>query len=330
MPAVIASLLDSPLAEHYRLEAIPTWRDSRPLARALVFLGAMARLLRWCAGPGPRIVHVHVAARGSLYRKAAFVGAAKLMRRPVVLHVHAGPGDIEEFLRRLGRWRLALVSAPFRMADRVLSVSASGAETLRRLLVDVGIEVVPNAPPATAPGGSRAYGEMAPMLYLGGFDDPAKGGEVLLAALPGLRARAPRARLLLAGPGAPPRGLPDNARWEGWLDGERKARALASAEVFALPSVSEGMPVALLEAMACGLAIVATRVGGVPELLTDGVDASLVAPDDPAALAAALAALAAEPERRRRLGQAAAERARRLADEDVYERLDRIYTELAR
>jgi glycosyltransferase involved in cell wall biosynthesis len=136
--------------------------------------------------------------------------------------------------------------------------------------------------------------------------------------------------VLLAGPGAPPRVPPENARWEGWLDGERKARALASAEVFVLPSLSEGMPVALLEAMACGLAIVATRVGGVPELLGEGRDASLVGPGDPAALATALAALAAEPERRRRLGEAAAERARRLAEEDVYGRLDRIYAELAR
>jgi glycosyltransferase involved in cell wall biosynthesis len=90
------------------------------------------------------------------------------------------------------------------------------------------------------------------------------------------------------------------------------------------------MPVALLEAMACGLAVVATRVGAVPELLTDGVDAVLVDREDPAGLAAALAGLASEPERRRRLGEAAAERARRLADEDVYGRLDRIYTELAR
>jgi glycosyltransferase involved in cell wall biosynthesis len=331
MPAVIASLLSSPLAERYVLEAISTYRDRRPVGRLLVFLGALAQLVRWCAGKGTRIVHVHVAARGSLYRKAMIVGVAKLMRRPTILHVHAGPGDIEDFLDRLGPLRLRLVRMPFQMADRVLSVSANGAETLQRALTDAEIEIVPNAPPAVSATVPRrsSHGEEATVLYLGGFDDAAKGGKVLLEALPGLLECSPATEVILAGPGSPSRDLTENARWQGWLDPEQKARALAEADVFVLPSISEGMPVALLEAMASGLAIVATRVGGVPELLTDDLDASLVRPGEPAELADALGAIAADPERRRRLGAAAAERARRLADEDVYGRLDRIYAELS-
>lgn len=330
MPAVIAALLDSPLAERYTLEAIPTYRDRRPLARFALFAAALARLTRWCAGRGPRIVHVHVAARGSLYRKAVVVAVAKLMRRPVVLHVHAGPGDLEQFLGRIGPLRLWLVRLPFRMSDRVLSVSASGAETLRRRLLDVEVEVVPNAPPAPVAREPRAVGAEPVFLYLGGFDDPAKGGEVLLEALPLLRERSPSARIVLAGPGEPPHDLAANGQWQGWLDEERKRSALTEADAFVLPSLSEGMPVALLEAMANGLAIVASRVGGVPELLSDDRDAVLVAAGDATALADAMAALAADPQRRARLGEAAAARARRLADEDVYGRLDRIYSELAR
>lgn len=329
MPAVIASLLASPLAERYRFEVIPTWRDRRRVARFLLFARALAQLVRWCAGRGPRIVHVHVAARGSLYRKAVFVGVAKAMRRPVVLHVHAGPGDLEDFLGRLGRLRARLVRAPFELADRVLSVSREGGETLRRRLVDVEIVVVPNAPPVGVPPKRRPHGETATVLYLGGFEDPAKGGDVLLEALPLLQRRNRAARVLLAGPGELPRAPAPNASWRGWLDAEEKASALAEADVFVLPSVSEGMPIALLEAMAGGLAIVATRVGAVPEILTDGTDAALVPPQDPEALAEALAGLAADPGLRKRRGAMAAERARRLADEDVYARLARIYDELA-
>ena len=102
MPAVIAALLRSPLAERYRFDAIPTYRDSQPLRRLLLFAGSLLALIRWCAGPGPRIVHVHMAARGSMYRKAAVVAVARAMQRPVVLHVHAGPGDLTAFLNRLG------------------------------------------------------------------------------------------------------------------------------------------------------------------------------------------------------------------------------------
>ncbi|HEU5141806.1 MAG TPA: glycosyltransferase family 4 protein [Solirubrobacterales bacterium] len=330
MPAVIASLLSSPLADRYTLEAIPTYRDRRPFSRLLLFARALVKLVRWCAGRGPRIVHVHVAARGSLYRKGLVVGTAKAMRRPVVLHLHAGPGDLDDFLARLGPLRRRLLRAPFLMADRVLSVSSSGAAALRQGLVDVEVTVVPNAPPPVSAPPRRSGGGEVTALYLGGFYDPAKGGEVLLEGLPRLLERSPATTVLLAGPGSPPREPASNGRWQGWLDGERKSQAMEEADLFVLPSISEGMPVALLEAMASGMAIVATTVGGVPELLEDGVDAALVPPGQPNQLVDAVAGLAADPERRARFGRAAAERARRLADEDVYGRLDRIYAELAR
>ena len=72
-----------------------------------------------------------------------------------------------------------------------------------------------------------------------------------------------------------------------------------------LPSLWEGLPNAMLEAMALGLPVAATRVDGVPEAVTDGQDGLLVAPDDPGALAKALASLMDDLELRRRLGQAA-------------------------
>lgn len=334
MPAVIAALLRSPLAERYRFEAIPTYRDARPLPRLLLFAGSLLALVRWCARPGPRIVHVHMAARGSMYRKAVVVGVAKAMRRPVVLQVHAGPGDLEQFFARLGPARLRLLRVTLGLADSVQSVSAAGAEALARL-TGAEIGVVANAPPPVRPeaparpaAGNGGGGVTA--LYLGGFADPAKGGAILLEALPALLERRADLRVVLAGPGEDPGSLPERARWRGFLGESEKDSELVGADLFLMPSLSEGMPIALLEAMASGLPIVASAVGGVPELLSDGVDAVLVPPGDPARLAGAAAELAADPERRRELGRAAAERVRRLADEDVYARLDRVYLEAIR
>jgi glycosyltransferase involved in cell wall biosynthesis len=95
------------------------------------------------------------------------------------------------------------------------------------------------------------------------------------------------------------------------LLGEREdvAGLLASADVFVLPSRSEGMPMSVLEAMAAGLPVVASAVGGVPELVIDGETGTLVAPGDPDALARALGALVADPAARARLGAAARARA---------------------
>lgn len=333
MPAVISALLASPLAERYEMVAIPTYRDSRPVRRLLLFGASLFSLGRWAARPGPRIAHVHMAARGSMYRKLIVVAVAKAMRRPVLLHVHAGPGDLDAFVARLDPVRLALLRRTFTAADRVLAVSASSAEALSRgpLAAGVEITVVPNAPPPAAdrPASPRTDGKVE-VVFLGGFANKIKGGEVLVEALPRLLDRHPGASVALAGPGEPPARLPDGARWLGWLGPEERDAALAAADVFVIPSHSEGMPVALLEAMSAGLPIVATRVGGIPELLTDGVDARLVPADDPGALAGALGELVADPAERARLGSAAAERARRLADEDVYQRLDRIYLDVIR
>ena len=150
-----------------------------------------------------------------------------------------------------------------------------------------------------------------------------------MEALPELLRRCPRARVLLAGPGEGPAELPTGARWAGWLDEEARDLAFRETDLFVMPSLSEGLPIALLEAMARGLPIVASRVGGVPEVLTDGIDAVLVAAGRPAELANRLAELVEDPRRRRALGEAAAKRVRRLAEDDVYGRLDRIYAELA-
>lgn len=329
MPAVVAGLLASPLAERYRLEAIPSYRDARPVRRLLLFARSLGALARWCAGPGPRIVHVHIAARGSFYRKAVVVEVAKLMRRPVVLQLHAGPGDLEDFLDRLGPLRRRAFARAFRRADRLLSVSEAGARVLRERLVEVPIEIVRNPPPLVSRGPERAGAEPT-ILYLGGFADPAKGGSVMLEALPALIEAAPGAAVELAGPGEPPHGaeLPARARWLGWLDPEAKEAALAGADVFAMPSISEGFPVALLEAMAHGLAIVSTSVGGIGEVLSDGDDAILVEAGDAAALTSALAAVAGDAELRARLGRASLARAERLAEDDVYAKLDAIYAEL--
>ena len=100
------------------------------------------------------------------------------------------------------------------------------------------------------------------------------------------------------------------------------AAALRDADVLAAPSVPtrggkrEGIPVVLMEAMATGLPVVASRLSGIPELVTDGVDGLLVPPGDDAALADALARLAADPSLRARLGAAGRETVLRDFDVD--------------
>jgi glycosyltransferase involved in cell wall biosynthesis len=159
-----------------------------------------------------------------------------------------------------------------------------------------------------------------------------KGHADLLAAWPRVR-EASRATLALVGDGAlrsevealaASLRVSDSVRFLGFR--HPTAPYLAAADVVVLPSRTEGMPNAVLEAMALGKAVVATSVGGVPELLEHGVSGSLVPPGDPAALAGALLTLLAEPELARRLGAAAQARALSLfAAPRMVEATERVY-----
>lgn len=336
MAAVIRALFASPLRERYEMSMIVTHRAVGPLRRLWVFARVLPPLLAWALRRGPRLAHVHSAARGSLYRKSFLVLLLRALRRPVLVQIHAGPVDMEEFAGRIGKLQRAFIGFGLRAATRVAAVSSATATTTERCFGISGVVVVPNPAP-TLPPGARPLepggGAEPRVLFLGGFANPVKGGEVMVAAAAMLAPKQPQATFALAGPGEAPPTLVElgrneaNVEWLGWLDEEAKQRELGRSAVFVLPSISEGLPVALLEAMSWGRAIVATRMGGVPDVVNDDREAVLVPAGDPAALADAIDRLLDDPERCRRLGSAARQRAGTLNDEDVCGRLDRLYRE---
>lgn len=334
MAAVMRDLLGSPLAERHRLEPIVTWRGFQPAARLWVYSRALVSLAIWCLRPGRRLVHIHTAVRGSLYRKSVCVFLVRALRRPAILHVHAGPGDIDAFAAGLGRVRRGAFRQALSAASRVLAVSGESARAMERSFGVSGIAVVPNAAPNVPAALAGAVAGDPHALFLGGFANPVKGGEVMVAALERCAGDLAEVVFELGGPGDPSPALLalaarlPNVHWAGWLDEEGKREAFQRCGLFVLPSLSEGLPVALLEAMAWGRPIVATRVGGVPDVVADGVEARVVPPGDPAALADAIRALMRDPEARLRLGQAARRRALSLNDDEVCGRLDALYREL--
>jgi glycosyltransferase involved in cell wall biosynthesis len=328
MSAVIRSLIASPLSDRYELDLVPTYKGPSALRRLLVFLVALAEIVVWRARRRGVIVHIHATVRGSAYRKAACVLVAKAMRARVVLHFHSGPGDIDAFAAKLGRASHAYVGAAYRAADVVLAVSSRSAEAWQRAFGPRQVVVLANPVAAVTPVASgRGEDERLLVLFLGGFANPVKGGKLLLGALREEPLAA--ADVVLAGPGELPAGeLPAAVEWRGWVEPAEKAALLSGADVFVLPSTSEGLPVALLEAMAYGLAIVATDVGGVPDVVADGFDALIVEPGEPAALVAAISRLVGDPRLRRELGAAARARAAELRPEAIAARLDAIYRPL--
>jgi glycosyltransferase involved in cell wall biosynthesis len=227
--------------------------------------------------------------------------------------------------RRPTRWANAWT---YRRNAAVLAVSEAVAGSIgsRQRQGGIRLEVVRQG---IDPGGVRSGVEARRRArsLLGIADDTAVVGTVgnltakkdhvtLLRAAAELRRGRPDLRLVLIGSGPLERDLRravDQLELQGCVSmlGSRAdvADLLAGFDVFALSSRHEGLPIALLEAMAAGVGCVATRVGGVPEVVTDGVDGLLVEPGEPAALATAIARLLDDAELRAELGA----RARRTA-----------------
>ena len=172
---------------------------------------------------------------------------------------------------------------------------------------------------AQVPGASSAYQDDDLLIGVVGRLSPEKGGvDNLIRATYQLPEQHRKVRLLIVGDG-PVRanlenldaGLREGNAGEGSpviFAGARQdiPRLLGAMDIFVLPSLNEALPIVILEAMAVGLPVVATRVGGVPEIVQDGATGLLVAPGDEAALLDALSRLAEDPALRRQAGRCGA------------------------
>jgi len=243
------------------------------------------------------VVHSHLSTANVASRAVAFP-----LRRPHLATIHTIPGPTAEDSRLRARadgWSSWL-------SRRLVAPSAEVADAYRAAfrLPPERMRVISNVPAAQVP--ANGFDREALRREVGGEDveylvlavarlQPEKGIDDLVAAAAALRPRLPGLRVAVAGSGPEEEALRAKVESAGLsgsfaLLGSRSdvGALLAAADAFCLPSRHEGLPISLLEAMQAGLACVATRVGGVPGMIVDGVEGMLVEPADPEGLAAAL------------------------------------------
>jgi glycosyltransferase involved in cell wall biosynthesis len=335
---IVKTLAASSLAERYELDVVSTHRDAGRAGKALQALEGLARSAGLLAGGRVDLVYLHTSSGFSFRRKAAVAAIARLARRPYVLHVNAS--DFDTYYRDAGRWERRLVRTTLSGAGLVIAVSPSWERRLQALASCRTVSI-PNPVPIP-PRAAHLDGAEVRIVCLGRLGDR-KGSRTLVRALGLLESSHPDARLVLAGDGdlesvreeARRLGIADRVDLPGWIGPEERASTLLSATLFALPSREEGLPVALLEAMAYGLPAVVSPVGGIPDAFREGRHGYLVPPDDPAALADRLKALLDDPAAARRMGRQARDDARELYATEVVaaqvaDALARVLAEAAR
>jgi glycosyltransferase involved in cell wall biosynthesis len=327
--SVVRVLADAPGVRY-----VSTHRDGSAATRLRVWLGGSARAVVLLATGRVDVLHAHVSERGSVLRKGLLVLAASACRVPVLLHCHGA--EFAPFYTGLPAAGRAAVRAVFRRAELVAALGESWRQDYLRLLGLAEDRVVVLGNPVRLPVEVPERGRSGlRVLFLGRFGRR-KGSADVLTAVAGLAGPDRESiELRMAGDGevAETRELADrlglSATVTDWLAPAERDAALAEADVFVLPSHNEGLPMALLEAMAFGLVPVVSPVGSMAEVVLDRTNGLLVQPGDVAGIGTALAELARDRELRTRLGKAARAAAEPFAAEAYLDRLGREWARLS-
>ena len=306
---------------------------------------ATLRLARMIRAQRPHIVHTHTAKAGALGRIAALLAGRSA--RPIVVHTFHGHvlrgyfGPLRARIFKLVETALArssdaLVAVSPQVRDDLVALGVAPRE--RFVVVRLGIELAARVDGADREAARRLLGvppDRFVVGWIGRMTGVKRTGDALLA-LRELRARGVDATLALVGDG------PDRADVEAEAYRLGIARHClylgyqtdvsgwyAALDAFLLPSANEGTPVVAIEALATGRPVVATRVGGVPDVVREGEDGFLVEVGDVGGLADRLAQLAADPELRARMGESARTRVlERYAVDRLVDDVDRLYRSL--
>jgi glycosyltransferase involved in cell wall biosynthesis len=275
----------------------------------LYFARALAQI-GWIAARGRMgVLHVNLASNGSTWRKAVVVAMARTFRMTYIVHLHGADfvgfyNRVPNAIRRLIRWMFAGAVATVVLGDswRTFAVEHLKVPAER-------VHVIYNGAPSPARLNAPNPDETPILLFLGRVD-PSKGMPEIVEALARPEVRSRPWRVVAAGIGDIPHyqeraaelGIADRITFTGWVGRQTVEELMERATLLLLPSRYEGLPVAVIEAHAFGLPVIASPVGATAEIVRDGETGLLVPPGDVDALAAAIVRMLDDPALRRRLG----------------------------
>ncbi len=331
----VERLIVEHVGPHLTVDHVATMEDGPLWLKLRVFLRAVIALRRALRTREAVVVHIHFASKGSTLRKVILSWMVLRAKRPLILHAHGASFD--EFFERLPKFIQRLLVRTFARADRFVVLSSQWRDFFVRRcgLPEERIAVLTNPTPLPKALPERAGRDVVQFLFLGRIGARKGSFDLLRAfrALPhSLRARA---HLVLAGDGevdelrSSARDLESCVTVHSWIDATQRDALLTASDVFVLPSYQEGLPMAMLEAMAHGLPVIVTPVGGIPDAVTNEVEGLIVEPGDQDALTSALARLIEEESTRLSYGRAARARAEQFDVSCYAQQLLQLYRQLS-
>lgn len=305
-----------PLAGEVEVRTLDLLRDSTSFASGLANNLRRVRAIRRAFREAAPDVLISFVDKANILA----VLASRGLGIPLIISERTDPSR-----RSLGRWWSALRDLAYPRADTLIFQSQTVLDWFPARVRRKGM-VIPNPVPAPPPG-TRAPARDTPSrrIVAMGRLFPVKGFDILLEAFSLAAVQEPAWILDIWGEGPERKALQEQAGRLGLADRvkfpgltEHPSEVLRGADLFILSSRAEGFPNVLVEAMACGVPVISTDFGGAAkEIIREGVDGTLVPPEDPPALAAAMLRLMSDPAARARLAQRAPEVVERYSGERI-------------
>lgn len=332
---LISEILKSRLKDDFQITYVESQaEDHGKIRKAVLALTSVTRFLWHSMSGDPDVVYVHLGSNASLYRESIFIFLAKAIGKKVIANFHAG--DIDLYFPRQPMIGQKYIRAAMEACDHMIAVSHGSAKQLAPLAAKTKIVVIPNAIDTSSFDRKFRDEEGAVRVLFVGAMGKLKGERDLVDALVIVREDGANIKASFLGYGcealaayAEDKGVSDLIEHIGPVAMSERVSFYQNADIFVLPTYAEAMPMSVIEAMAAGLAIVTTKVGGIPELISDGEDGVLVECGDVNALADRISVLINNRKLRKELGRRAREKARAQFDMGGYvERLRRYINEV--
>ncbi|MBD2336438.1 glycosyltransferase family 4 protein [Calothrix sp. FACHB-156] len=311
--ATVEKLIIKSINADIQVQHITSHDEGSIIHRLIVFTKAFIKLI-WCLSIQKiALVHIHLSDGGSVLRKAILLIVAAIFGKPVLMHAHGA--EFHVTYSKLPVWAQKSVSWIFRQSQGFIVLSNTWKDYY---VSNLGLNpkqviVMPNPTEIPAQIPHRTNSSQLNLVFCGRVGQR-KGAFDLIEAFAKLPdSQKAYTHLILAGDGeiskaqdlAASLNLKEKVTFLGWINATQMNQLLSQANIFVLPSYNEGLPMAILEAMGWGLPIIATPVGGIPELIFQKQNGLLVSPGNILELSQAIELLIADESLRISLGNVA-------------------------
>ena len=282
----IASLIAVYAQYDKNFKFLPTYSSECNIKNILLFPFFYLRIITFLLTHREfKIVHIHGASRISFYRKYLFFSSARFLKRKVIYHIHGGA--YPKFYQNSNRFTKQMIRSMINNSDAIITLSSKWENYFKKEFSPKEVYILNNAiSKATHCTAPLPHTDRLVLLYLGRISEEKGLFDLVDLIRKHKEYFSDKIKLILGGLGDDKRlmdlikknNLEDMIEYVGWVDGKKKAFLLNRCDLFILPSLHEGLPISILEAMSYKKPIIATDVGGVSSIVLDKINGVLVPP----------------------------------------------------